>query len=182
MSTTLPTTELVLLLGCGDRIELDVRIDLTLKIYNECRARNSLPFVFISGNSNEVKIMTNKLAKHVLPSWTLMGEDCSRDTIDNIINSFKIIFHPTYGAKYYPMNDMLAPCDAFPFHQHHIISSSYHLKRIKFIMDTLGYLQTDTVVYHGSDLYNKTRVDLEKRIEDNVEQYKSLILSRCELS
>lgn len=163
-----------IILGSSIYDELIWRVNTFLKIYNP----NSI--VILSGTNNEVEKMSILLENKIVNNSYIVKETLSRNTIDNIINTFSILFN--IRNLQIPQSDMSGHTDfveVIRYNSYHIISSDYHINRIKFICSVLDKTKNLDIVYHSANTENpdilKYRLLNETKI--NVESYRYHILN-----
>lgn len=176
-SKTVPPTEIIVVLGCGNRTELADRMDTAATLFRDIKDAGSFPYIFASGTSDEYTVMKKWFTTTLNIDWEFMGENRSRDTIDNIINSFNDIHSVKHSIQYYYSDNQEQSCDAGPFNRLHIVSSAYHLRRVRLIIETLG-LKSERIRYYGSLVYDPSRLETEYAIESNYDYYVKSILKR----
>jgi len=108
-------------------------------------------FIVFSGNKHECDIF-----KSIYQTKLKVYMDCeSQNTIQNVINSMKL----------FNKQDIKV-----------IVSSAYHLRRIRYILQVLYPDRMNGIKYYGALDYSANRYIMEKDIEDKHDMYKSLIL------
>jgi uncharacterized SAM-binding protein YcdF (DUF218 family) len=150
-------TNIYILLGSSSFLELTWRIEKLLEI---CKHKINY-IILLTGTNTEVSMMHKELS--VLASnATFIFETKSKNTIDNIVNSFSILNE----------KKELLGIDV------DIISSEYHIPRIKYISFICNI--NKKITYHSSqtriDTILKTRMQTENKISQNLEKYKNQIL------
>lgn len=163
----------IILLGCGDIPELRGRCEALLKLYGELQSETARHIsVVISGSTKEVQysyqyLKQGRQSSGGIPPLQLVFENSSRNTIENIVNSFKLINDPNSSIYKYLNTQIVEPRQISKIY---IVSGNYHLKRIKLIVDTLRPTWLP-VEYYGSFEYMSTRIVTELEIEKNISKY-----------
>lgn len=150
-------TNIYILLGCSSFLESTWRIEKLLEI---CKHKINY-IILLTGTNTEVSMMHKELSV-LAGNATFIFETKSKNTIDNIVNSFSILNE----------KKELLGIDI------DIISSEYHIPRIKYISFICNI--SKKITYHSSqtriDTILKTRMQTENKISQNLEKYKNQIL------
>lgn len=170
--------ELIILYGCGDFNELKYRIDIALKLIKKINnIHKNYAFILFTGTESENNFFLSYIKPYNLNLF-ITSETNSKDTIDNVINSFNIIFNIKNGLKFNDFdNGFLNQYDAGPFEIIYNISSAYHLQRIKYILQVCNFYN-ENMEFYGSLEYNETRYVTEYNIIKNKEEYTNWIKQR----
>lgn len=154
-------TELLIVFGCNEHEELKGRMELALEVYKDrCKIPNTIVALLYTGTKEEFSFVKENINLELI---NLISETSSKNTIDNVINSFVLI---SQQMNYFKSINVI-----------HLISSSYHLSRISFIISTLQLYKDIKLEFHGSKLFNLSRLENEDGIKNNIEQYQQSILN-----
>ncbi len=137
------TYDVALVLGCSDYDIMKHRVDEAIKLYR----RGLFKKIVLTGgvgyfstkrHSSEASIMKDYMIINGVLEEDILVEDCSRDTYENVKNSVKII-----------ENEFNKSANVI------LITSSFHIKRAKAILDKLSSLK----VYSYGVLDGKHDID-----------------------
>ncbi len=141
--------ELILVLGCQIGDELDERLNVALNIYQELQS----PIFIVSGRgskltegSSESYFMKRYLIYMGISPDIIYEEPYSISTVENIIFTKMIL------TQFKDISTI------------HVVSSEYHLPRIKMIINYFNLAPHVDIYYHGSLIYDDTRETKEKTI------------------
>jgi uncharacterized SAM-binding protein YcdF (DUF218 family) len=179
MSMMLSYEYIVVVLGCGNQNELIERVELGISLY----VKHSKALLFFSGTPSEILFMKELVSKR-LPSCMLSFEDKSRNTIDNIVNTFSMFPMPRiFGTR----PSLIESIDEFgvpiikevPDYKFIVVSSDYHIQRVKLICDHLDVSKNRQISYYDCVTSDKAqlnkRLHTENYIRENIFEYISMI-------
>ena len=170
---------IIVILGNGNITELDERVSLAAELYK----KNLNSILFFTGTPQEIKNM-QLLATKKLSNPLLAYEDKSKNTIDNIYNTFSLIQFPPYINNRPPVilcteYDGVALYDEVPDYTFFIVSSDYHMERFEYICKNLNISNKRNINFYGSLTKDKKqlqrRLYTENYIKSNQEQYLKMI-------
>jgi hypothetical protein len=184
------SASMIIVFGCGNEEELIGRVN---KCINFCRTECYTKFIMLTGTNKECMLMR----KHILDSEIcgsdkIFIENESKNTIDNVINTFSHMCSSStrYGRRdviHRQESDMGDPVIVkYSIDRYIILSSSYHIPRIKFIMRVCGVFdgsvqqldcRNKTFQYVGNSVFDQSRIENEKRIERKVKEYEKYVRS-----
>lgn len=183
------TTSLCIVLGCSDLKELDKRLDLFLRLF-------PTNHILITGSQEECDHTVGYLTNKGVYEHFIIIENQSSDTIDNIVNTFSYLC----GATFTGNNDIIRVDEnymgdiesvEYKINKYIIISSEYHIPRIKYIMKECGIFDKNTKTgnicgdktfeFYGVPISNTLRDRTEKLIEMDIIKYKKIIKSKNKL-
>jgi len=153
----------LIILGCDTYDELTDRLNTSIKIAKQFEQPS---IIFLTGTQHEISYMRNKL------------DSC---TIDNIYNSFNYLYYNRLLTL--PSGDgHFIEKEIVSYRNVHILSSYYHIARIKVICDNLNISKNCFIVFHKSEVTNKLlgtmREKNEKRLKENIKEYIQIIKMR----
>lgn len=113
---------MIIIFGCNSIYELIERTKFAVSLYKLNNEK-----IIITGTYNETILMKEYITKNIpdINSYVnnfVFIDDKSKDTIDNIINSFSVL-----------KNNNIVLSE----HNYHIVSSNYHITRIQYIISVL---------------------------------------------
>lgn len=123
---------LVIILGSSIHVELGERIQTGYTLYESFTNNDEDANIVLTGTPGEVNKM-RKILKNTVPDYDIYCEEESKTTIDNIYNSFTI-FSDQINEGW----------------NVHIVTSDYHLLRVKKICDILDPSKNVNVNFHCS--------------------------------
>lgn len=170
---------IIIVLGTGNKSEMHERTKLGVSLNIEFPKS----LLFFTGTTKETQTMIT-IAYDLYPHCNISYEDKSRNTIENIVNSFSVFpITRTHGARTSVIEHVdgcgIPSLQEVPDYEFIVVSSDYHIDRVKFICDNLTVSMNRKIRYCVSETSDK--VQLQKRIKTeeyifaHIDQYASMI-------
>lgn len=123
--------------------------------------------MILTGTKSEVKKMTDLLYGKLSNTTYIFKEMLSRNTVDNIVNSFSMIMNiRNLQIPQYDMSGHVEYTEVISYRSYHIISSEYHIPRIKFICSLLNNLKNLDIIYHSATTEDQNLLKYRERNEN----------------
>ena len=188
---TISLHHLFIVLGSGYEIEMRERADRALSVYKEIKAGTykeeskrvdptEIRVVFLfTGRPIESKFLYEYCVSKY-PEITCLQERESRNTIDNIYNSFGLLRQRLYWTMSYG-DGHASMLEVNEIEEIHIVTSNYHLKRTRLICENLDISREFKLCFHGAiereGKILEQRKKNEEKIANNLVPYIKLIKS-----
>lgn len=170
----------VIVLGTGNTSEIRERTKVGVSLHIE----NPRSLLFFTGTPKEIQTMI-AIAYGLYPHCNISYEDKSRNTIENIVNSFSVFpITRTHGARTSVIEHVdgcgVPSLQEVPDYEFIVVSSDYHIDRVRFICDNLTVSMNRKIKYYVSETSDKVqlqkRIETEKYIFAHIDQYASMII------
>lgn len=195
------SSSMIIVLGCGNEKELIGRLDKCIECYKQIAyvklGYTSNTFIMCTGTEKECLFMCKYIIDvGMIGETRIFSENESRNTIDNIINTFYYMcgadtLHGNRDVIHITQSWMGDPIDVeYSIDKYIIISSMYHIPRVKFIMNECGIFdgsiprlncKSKKFEYIGSLSFDESRYKTEEKIEKNKTEYQKYIRASLSL-